>query len=76
MADNKVIAFYYKKQMVFRLGKGFEPVEFGVKKYQFLQPFKTKAPMKGWFQIPYSENSKWGKLTILALNKMIRELDG
>ena len=71
---NKVFAFYYDKEMIFRLGKDFGPETFGVKKYRLLNPFKNKAAMKNWFQIPFSEKAKWEKLVIYALNVLSDEL--
>ena len=69
----KVFVFYYKKQMVFRLGKDFNPKFFKVKKYSLLNPFKNKPPLAGWFQIPSSEQKKWETLARQALYHMIQE---
>jgi len=71
---NKFFAFYYNKEMVFRLGKDAEPKKLGIKKFKFLNPFKTKAPLKNWFQVSYSENKHWEKLAIYALNVLSNEL--
>ena len=71
---NKFFAFYYNKEMVFRLGKDAEPEKLGVKEFKLLNPFKTKAPLKNWFQISYSENKNWQKLAIYALNVLSDEL--
>lgn len=70
---NKFFAFYYNKDAVFRLGKEAQPEEMGVEKFKLLNPFKTKAPMKNWFQIPYSESRHWEKLAIYALNQLKEE---
>jgi hypothetical protein len=67
---DKVFAFYHKKQMVFRLGKGFDPNSFKIKKYSLLNPFKNKAPMSGWFEIPFSEQTKWEILARDALRNL------
>ncbi len=72
---NKVFAFYAKKEMIFRLGKAFRPEEFRIKSYSLLSPFKTKPPLTGWFQIPYTEKGKWEKLAGQALALMTRKLD-
>lgn len=64
---NKVFAFYYGKEMVFRLGKTFDPKTFGIRNYRLLNPFKKKPPLAGWFQISFSEKQKWGKLSRIAL---------
>lgn len=72
---NKVFAFYAKKEMIFRLGKVFQPEEFKIKSYSLLSPFKSKPPLAGWFQIPYAEKEKWEKLARQALALMASELD-
>ena len=72
---NKVFAFYYDKQMGFKLGKEFNPDEFKLKDYKFLSPFKNKPPMKAWFVIPYSENKKWKVLAEEALKVISKEVD-
>lgn len=69
--QNKVFAFFYRDIMVFRLGKGFEPTKFGVKDFRFLNPFKDRPPMKGWFEIPQSEDDHWASLSEEALSSMI-----
>ena len=71
---NKIIAFYSKQEMIFRLGKAFQPEKFKIKKYSLLSPFKSKPPLAGWFQVPYSENRKWEKLAREALALMTGEL--
>lgn len=70
----KFFAFYYKKEITLKLGKDFEPKNHNIKKWKYLNPFKNKAPMKNWFQIPYSENRKWEKLAKYALNVISNEL--
>lgn len=37
----KVFAFFDRGAMVFRLGKGVDPVSFGITSYRPLNPFKT-----------------------------------
>lgn len=49
----KVVAFFYRDAMVFKLGKDFKPDENGISNWEFLNPFKNKPPMKAWFIIPY-----------------------
>jgi hypothetical protein len=65
---NKVFVFFYRDMMVFRLGKGFQPHKYGIKDFRFLNPFKDRPPMKGWFEIPSSEDKHWAELTELAYN--------
>jgi hypothetical protein len=66
----KVFAFFYQDRMVFRLGKGFDPTKVGVGEYSLLSPFKNKAPLAGWFEIPYDYESKWEELAQIALSVM------
>ncbi len=72
---NKVLAFYHKKEMVFKLGKDFNAVAYGLKDYQLLNPFKKKGPMKGWFQVAFSEQQKWEDLACYALSHLSKEID-
>lgn len=72
--QDKFFAFYYDKEMVFRLGKDAEPKKLGISKFNLLNPFKTKAPLKNWFQVPYSENKHWEKLARYALGVLSKEL--
>ena len=71
---DKFFAFFYKDEMVFKLGRESEPSEFGVNEFSLLSPFKTRPPMKDWFQIPYSEADHWDKLARHALQRMRAEL--
>lgn len=64
--NGKVFAFYWKKEMIFRLGKDFDPKEFGLKEWHLLNPFKERPAMAGWFCVPYSEGRQWEKLASLA----------
>lgn len=70
----KFFAFYYKKEIILRLGKDFEPKSHGIKKWKYLNPFKNKAPMKNWYQIPYSERKNWARLSKYALNVLTEEI--
>lgn len=70
----KFFAFYYKKEITLKLGKDFEPKLHGIKKWKYLNPFKNKAPMKNWYQLPYSEHKKWEKLANLALKFLTNDL--
>ncbi len=67
---NKVFAFYHDRAMIFRLGKGFDIESEGVNTYEFLNPFKNKPPMKGWFVVPVTEIDNWQKLAEIAMNNM------
>ncbi len=71
----KVFAFYYKDQMVFRLGKGFDPKTVGVEEFNFLSPFKNKPPLAGWFEIPVKYEEKWEELAEIALGAIKAEID-
>lgn len=70
----KFFTFYYKKEIILKLGKDFVPKDHGIKKWKYLNPFKKKAPMKNWYQLPYSEHKKWKKLANLALKFLTNDL--
>lgn len=59
--------------MIFRLGTDFDPKEYK-ENWRPLEAFKNKAPMKNWFQIPYSDKLRWGKLAKEALKVLTEEL--
>ncbi|MCG8605084.1 hypothetical protein MJD09_08810 [bacterium] len=65
---NQVFAFYHKKEMIFKLGKDFDPAAFEIIEYSLLSPFKKKPPMAGWFQIPYTYHHQWEVLARQALS--------
>ncbi|MDN5212643.1 hypothetical protein QQ020_11325 [Fulvivirgaceae bacterium BMA12] len=71
---NKVFAFYYNDQMVFRLGKEFDPEVLGITQFGYLSPFKNKPPMKGWVEVPFVYHQKWRDLAALALEKIEKEI--
>ncbi|MDA3952458.1 MAG: hypothetical protein PF485_02355 [Bacteroidales bacterium] len=64
--NNKVFVFYFKKDMVFRLGDEFSPLAFAIKNPRLLDPFKNKPPLKGWFVIGYDQKDRWEELSDLA----------
>ncbi|WP_323757227.1 hypothetical protein [Roseivirga sp.] len=66
----KNFAFFYKRSLAVRLGRDFEPESEGIHKYELLNPFKTKPPLKDWFVISFDEASKWPMLAEIALNQM------
>jgi hypothetical protein len=67
---NKVFAFYYREQMVFRLGREFDLPSMGIDNFSLLNPFKTKPPLADWFQIPAEYGNRWEKLALIAMNKI------
>ncbi|MCE7734832.1 MAG: hypothetical protein GPJ54_08155 [Candidatus Heimdallarchaeota archaeon] len=71
---NKVFAFYHDKEMIFKLGKGYDIESEGVYAYKFLNPFKNKPPMKGWFVVSATEVENWQKLADIAMNIMISQI--
>ena len=72
--NKKFFAFYYKQQIVLKLGTDFVPKDYGIKKWAYLNPFKKKGPMKNWYQLPYSEKKNWKKLTKQAMSFLVEEL--
>ena len=67
---NKVFAFYYKKKMVFRFGRDFDPKSMGIKTFSLLSPFKTRPPLVDWFEIPASNKKRWEELALVAMQRM------
>jgi len=64
---NKVFAFFSRKhKMVFKLGKGYplEEQDFGLSEFN---PFKTKKPLAGWYEVDFEYHEKWEKLAHKAL---------
>lgn len=67
---NKVFAFYYNDEMVFRLGKGYHIEQHGISEFTHLSPFKNKPPMAGWFCIDEKYSQVWETLAYEALEVM------
>lgn len=65
--NDKVFAFYYKNEMVLRLGKDFNPKKFELGILKNFSPFKRKPPLKDWFYIKFEDKDKWEQLTNEAL---------
>lgn len=65
--NGKVFVFYWKKEMIFRLGKDFDASAFGLKDWHLLNSFKNRPPMTGWFCVPYSESRHWEELARRAI---------
>ncbi len=72
---NKIFAFFHNNAITFKLGKEFDPEKNGIKRWDYLSPFKNKPPMKAWFELPYSEKNKWEAMAFLALEKMKEQVD-
>lgn len=66
----KNFAFLYNKSMVFRLGRTFDIESEGIHKYELLNPFKNKPPLKDWFVVSYEYADKWLLLAKAALEKI------
>jgi len=71
----KVFAFYYNEKMVFRLERDFDIETVRISKFELLNPFKNKPPMKDWFVISEADQGKWEKLSNLALDEMKKKLN-
>ena len=56
----KVIAFFYRDKMVFKLGK-----DYGLKDgWEYLNPFKNKPPMIGWYVV--CDSNEWKSLAKIS----------
>ncbi len=71
----KVFAFYYNDKMIFRLGKNYDISKHGIEEFEYLNPFKNKPPMKGWYEIEVKYSDKWLELAGVSMNVMKNELD-
>lgn len=65
----KNFVFLWDDKMCFRLGRDFEPSSEGIHKYELLNPFKTKPPLKDWFVLT-DQSDKWHLLAQIAYEKM------
>lgn len=71
--DGKVFAFFSRKnKMVFKLGKDFDPDQAG-NDIAVFNPFTNRAPLNGWFEIPYTEKELWTPMAENALQKIKTE---
>ncbi len=66
----KVIAFFIKDEMGFRLGKHTEPSDLGLAEFRPLSPFKNKGPLPGWFIVGNAHMDRWADLATYALEAM------
>ena len=65
--NGKVMAFFGKDGMGFRLGADFDFASVDIRNPQPLSPFKTKPPLKGWYIVAADEQDKWHVLAEHAL---------
>ncbi|MBO3698591.1 hypothetical protein [Roseivirga sp. E12] len=70
----KNFAFLWGDKMVFKLGRDFDPSSEGIHKYELLNPFKNKPPLKDWFVIAETSSDKWVLLAEIAYQKMSKSL--
>lgn len=68
----KVFAFFWNDRMVYKLGKAFDPKANGIEQWEYLQPFRNKGPMKGWYVI--ADTDHWERLALEALQHVKKEL--
>ena len=59
--------------MVFKLGKGFDPDSFGVE-IKVFNPFTSRLPLNGWFEVSFDSKEQWAPLTRKALEHLKSEL--
>jgi len=73
---NKVYAFLWDDKIGFKLGKGFDIEGTSVSKWEYLNPFKNKAPMKAWYIIGIEHADLWEEFTELAYQFIYNEVEG
>jgi hypothetical protein len=66
----KVFCFFYDSAMVFKLGKDAETSSPDLHGWQWLNPFKNKAPLKAWYVVPLQDTAQWDRLARAALTAM------
>lgn len=66
----KNFAFIYREKMAFRLGRDFDPPSEGIHKFELLNPFINKPPLKDWFVIDETSSDKWLLLAQIAYQTM------
>lgn len=72
--QDKVFAFFSRqKKMVFKLGAENDLDRYG-SSIQAFNPFKKKGPLKGWYEVAYSDKELWEPLAERALSKLKGEL--
>ncbi|MBV6646089.1 MAG: hypothetical protein KI790_11610 [Cyclobacteriaceae bacterium] len=66
----KVFCFISRKnRMVFKLGNDFDGQAFGVELNEF-NPFSSKGPLRGWYELSYDDKEQWEPLARKALQMM------
>lgn len=66
----KNFAFIYREKIAFRLVRDFDPASEGIHKFELLNPFIHKPPLKDWFVIGEEYADKWPILAQIAYQKM------
>ncbi len=69
----KNFAFFYKNQMVFRLGRDWKPEDASISEWSHLSPFKNKPPLYDWFCITENDVDLWLELAELSLQRKLTE---
>lgn len=69
--NGKNFAFFYKDEMVFRLGRDWNPEDAGITEWHHLSPFKNKPPLYDWFCITAKDSDLWQDLATRALSRMV-----
>ena len=67
---NKNFAFFHKNEMVFRLGRDWNPSDAGIRNWSHFSPFKNKPPMVDWFCITDKDADLWSELATKALSRI------
>ncbi|NAY91616.1 hypothetical protein GTQ34_06780 [Muricauda sp. JGD-17] len=71
--NGSVFAFLSRQhKMVFKLGKDYPDEVLGVPRSPF-NPFKTKKPLAGWYELGFGHQEKWGAFAAKALEKIKSE---
>lgn len=69
--NGKSFAFFHQDEMVFRLGKEWNPEEDGILKWKNISPLNKDEPLNDWFSITAKDADLWPILATQALSRMI-----
>lgn len=69
--NGKNFAFFYKNEMVFRLGRDWKPEDAGIKAWKHLSPFKNKPPLFDWYCITDNDSDLWQELATRSLTRIM-----
>ena len=55
--------------------EGYDISKHSIEEFEYLNPFKNKPPMKGWYEIEAKYSDKWLELAEASMKVMKKEVD-